>query len=238
CNCCELAVTAPLLGIICGMQAEADALGRLILDKRVTVSISGARPDLAEEGALWCLEQGCVGLMSFGLAGGLAAGLMPGDLLGAEKVVTEAGCVVPLVEVPGQVRENSGPTVLLGSETIVLDAAEKTRLNAATGAVAVDMESHRVAKVAAEAALPVWALRAVGDPVGASLPPFVANALSATGHPRIGPVLAGLARSPGWLPALLRLRRDSQTGLAALAAAVQSGTIARVLDLLSDAERA
>ncbi|MEL6478679.1 MAG: hypothetical protein AAFR17_15220 [Pseudomonadota bacterium] len=231
-------MTAPLLGIVCGMQAEADALGRVILDTRVTVSISGARPDLAEEGARWCLDQGCRGLMSFGLAGGLQQGLAPGTLLDAGRVVSGASEMATLDAISGEAMDGATCGDLLGSEQMVLAAEEKARLHRETGAAAVDMESHRVAKVAADARVPAWALRAVGDPAEASLPPFVTGALSATGHPRIGPVLIGLARAPGWLPALLRLRRDTQAGLATLAKAVQSGAVARVLDTLACSEQA
>ena len=227
----------PALGIICGMQAEADALGRLILDPRVTVSISGARPDLAEEGARWCLAQGCRGFLSFGLAGGLDPALPPGTRLTAAEVSDPSGQVTPLAEVPGQARDCAGGDLLLGSDTMVLEATEKARLHARTGAIAVDMETHRVARIAAAAGVPAFALRVIGDPASQSLPPFVADALSETGHPKILPVLAGLARAPGWLPDLLRLRRTTNQGLETLAETVRAGAVERILDQITREDR-
>jgi hypothetical protein len=87
--------------------------------------------------------------------------------------------------------------------------AEKATLFQRTGAVAVDMESHRIARVAAEsgAGLPALAIRAIGDPAGRALPALAATALGEDGRPRVGPVAAGLMRRPGDLAALLRWRR-------------------------------
>jgi hypothetical protein len=106
---------------------------------------------------------------------------------------------------------------ILGLDRMVLSTAEKAALHARTGAVAVDMESHRVAVAAAAAGLPVLAVRAIGDPAGRALPALAARALGEDGRPRIGPVVAGLLRRPGDLAALLRVRRDTEAALAALA---------------------
>ena len=100
---------------------------------------------------------------------------------------------------------------------MVATTAEKAALFQRTSAVAVDMESHRVARVAAEAGLPALAIRAIGDPAGRALPELAVRALGEDGRPRIGPVVAGLLRKPGDLAALLRVKRDTDAALATLA---------------------
>jgi len=94
--------------------------------------------------------------------------------------------------------------------------------------VAVDMESHRVARVAAEAGVAALAVRAVGDPADWALPMLATRALGADGRPKIGAVAAGLLRRPGDLGLLLRVKRDTEAALATLSA-VADGSITAML---------
>ncbi len=215
-------------GIVCGMVSEVRALGRWASDPLVGIGISGARPDRAEAKARRLVADGCLALLSWGVAGGLDPALAPGDLVIPGEVVAEDGgswpgsvelgaAVAAGVPSPLWGEGQGGGRHILGRERMVLGAAEKAALFERTGAVAVDMESHRVARVAAEAGLPVLAVRAIGDPAGRALPALAARALGEDGRPRIGPVVAGLLRRPGDLGALLRVKRDTDTALAALA---------------------
>jgi hopanoid-associated phosphorylase len=221
----------PTLGIVCGMQSEVRALGRWANDPRIGIGISGARPERAEAEARRLVAGGCRVLLSWGVAGGLDPALAPGELVIPAAVVTEDGGRLPLsqsviarldraiqtAEMPQPSRGMTGTGAILGLERMVLAVAEKAALFERTSAVAVDMESHRVALVAAAAGLPMLAVRAIGDPAGRALPALAARALGADGRPRIGPVVAGLLRRPGDLGALLRVRRDTEAALAALA---------------------
>ncbi|MFQ5566335.1 MAG: adenosylhopane nucleosidase [Paracoccaceae bacterium] len=221
----------PALGIVCGMASEVRALGRWADDPRIAIGISGARPERAEAEARRLTAAGCRVLMSWGVAGGLDPALVPGDLIVPAEVADEAGttwamsnAVIARLDrklqkdrMPGSSRGMTGTGAILGLDRMVPGAAEKASLHARTGAVAIDMESHRVARVAAEAELPVLVLRAVGDPAGRALPALAARALGADGQPRIGPVVAGLLRRPRDIGALLRVRRDAEAALAALA---------------------
>ncbi|MEM7177522.1 MAG: hypothetical protein AAGD47_03425 [Pseudomonadota bacterium] len=222
----------PVLGIVCGMQSEFATLGRLAIDPRLRVTVSGARPDLAEDGAEWLIEEGCRYLLSWGVAGGLDPASSPGALIAATHVTTEAGATQALTPAPYDATDTgaaaTGP--LLGLDRVALTAPEKQALHAATGALAVDMETHRVAKVAQAHGLPVSAVRVISDAAARSLPPFVADALSITGHPRIGPVLMGLLKSPGALPDLLRLKRDTSRALGRLAGLVEAGLLERFIE--------
>ncbi|MEO1492279.1 MAG: phosphorylase [Pseudomonadota bacterium] len=215
------------IGIICGMEAEARALGDRAYDDRISVAISGARPHLAETAARTFAGRGVGCLVSFGIAGALERGLTPGDLLVGRAVAT--GMVtIPLANpganVPGR------RVSLAGSDTIVPDAAAKADLARVTGAAAVDMETHRVALAARDFGIPCYAIRAVSDPADRALPASAADALGEDGRPRIGHVLLGLARRPQDLPALLSAKRDSDAGLASLRA-VADDLMSALIDL-------
>jgi len=213
----------PALGIVCGMASEVRALGRWADDPRIGIGISGARPGRAEAEARRLVAGGCRALVSWGVAGGLDPALAPGDLVIPGEVVTEDGGRWPVAPDlrAAAAAGMTGTGAILGLERMVPSAAQKAALFARTGAVAVDMESHRVALVAAAAGLPVLVARAVGDPAGRALPALAGRALGEDGRPRIGPVIAALLRRPGELGALLRVRRDTAAALAALTAVAE-----------------
>jgi len=107
-----------------------------------------------------------------------------------------------------------GPVV--GSETIVADPEEKQKIYRQTGAVVVDMESHRVAKVAAAVDVPFLVIRAVSDTSVQGIPKSAIGAINENGTPRYGKVISGLFRQPGDLPKLIRLSKDTDRALASL----------------------
>jgi adenosylhomocysteine nucleosidase len=125
---------------------------------------AGARVAVVGQGARLPIPEGR--LVSFGFAGGLADELEPGTLLTATKVVDPRGEVLwegePLA-VPG-----ARPAVICWSRGGVVNEPEARRaLAESSGAVAVDMESGRLAETGRLAG----AVRAVSDtgarPVGA-----------------------------------------------------------------------
>lgn len=201
------------LGIICGMAAEAKALGPVRKDPRVRVGISAARPDRATALAEEMVDGGVDMLVSWGIAGALDPGLQSGALLvpeavtGPEKdVLVLAGCDAPEAEA-GRIA---------GSDSVVVTPEEKARLHATTGTRAVDMETHRIAMVGHRRAVPCMAIRAISDPAHRALPPGTEDALDDAGRPRVLPVLAGLLAHPWRLGALMHAKRDLDTALATL----------------------
>jgi adenosylhomocysteine nucleosidase len=210
------------------MKSELRTLGRWPGDRRIRVAVAGARPAQAESQARRLAAEGCRALLSWGVAGGLDPALAPGTLLIPAEIASENGDRWRLAEMTGRGCEAGS---ILGLDRMVLAAAEKSGLHALTGADAVDMESHRIALVAAEAGLPAIAVRAIGDPAGQTLPELVTRALDENGRPRIALVIAGLIRRPGDIRTLLRLNRDTSAALASLAAAADQ-TIAAILDRL------
>lgn len=215
-----------MLGILTGLAREAEIARRI----SPLVACSASDPPRAERLARDLAGQGATALLSFGIAGGLAPDLATGDLVIGMTVATGAvayPCDPDLAArlataVPGAVRGG-----IWGGDVIVDTAEAKARLHRDSGAVIVDLESAAVAAAAIEAGLPFGVLRAVADPAAHGLPPAALVGLDSEGRPAIGPVLRALARSPGQLPALIRLGRQSSAAMAALLAA--AGALGRDL---------
>ena len=198
-----------ILGIVTGLTAEARLarpLGRALA--------GGGGPEGAEAAAERLAGQGVEGLLSFGLAGGLDPALRAGDIV-VPHGVREGE---QLIATDPRLSARFGPPggVLLAGSAVVAEAAEKARLFAMTGAIAIDLESGAVGRVAARHGLPFAVLRAICDPAGRTLPPAALVALDAAGAIGLLRVLASVARHPGQVPALIALGRDAAAARAAL----------------------
>jgi adenosylhomocysteine nucleosidase len=198
------------LGIVTGLAAEARVARPLGL-----MRAGGGLPEGAEAAAEWLVAQKVDALLSFGLAGGLDPALRPGDIV-VPQSVREGDHTYPTDPALSARFARPGGTLLAGT-AIVAAAEDKARLFAATGALAIDLESGAVARVAARHGLPFAVLRAICDPAGRSLPPAALAALDAAGAIGIWRVLASVARHPGQVPPLIALGRDAATARAALA---------------------
>ena len=114
------------------------------------------------------------------------------------------------------------PGALYGGGGVVASAAAKATLFARTGAVAVDLESAAVARIARRQGLPFAVLRAVCDGAGRDLPRAALVALDGAG--RIGWLrVAWAAASRPWeIPELVRLGGDAARARHALVARVRA----------------
>jgi adenosylhomocysteine nucleosidase len=173
-----------------------------------TARRGGAKAVVVGQGANVPLPDGR--LVSFGFAGGLDDRLEPGTLLSASKVVDPSGRVLwegePL-EVPG-----ARPAVICWSPDGVVNEPEARRaLAASSGAVAVDMESGRLAETGRLAG----AVRAISDtgarPVGA-----LANAGKADGGTDWKVVARAFVTDP---VGSIRTTRDARKAMRALSSA-------------------
>jgi adenosylhomocysteine nucleosidase len=208
------------IAVITGLRAEVRCLRGL----DVCVACSGGSAERARDQAARLVAEGAVGLVSFGLAGGLAPQLRAGHLLLPE-AVRSAGLaswsVDPMWRERVRTRFAAGgtdpaPGAVVGTDRIVATASDKRALFEATGAQAVDMESHEVAAIASGAGLPFLVVRALADPHDQVIPQIAREALMPDGRVRLQATLGGLIRQPGELMALLRLGVQSARGLASL----------------------
>ena len=120
---------------------------------------------------------------------------------------------------------------VVGADSIIGSVPEKTALYANTGAIAVDMESHIAARVAARHDLPFAIVRTISDSADRALPPAALVGMKPDGGVALGAILASLARNPAQLPALIRTGRDAGAAFKALARAMETldaGGLARL----------
>jgi adenosylhomocysteine nucleosidase len=218
-------------GAVTGLAAEAE-----IARQAGLVAAAGAgTPEGTERAIRSLIEQGVPGIVSFGIAGGLAPNLASGTLI-APAAVRGLDDEAHWVDVEWHARLTRAahaagiPLVvggILGADTIAASTAEKARLHAATHAIAVDLESHRVARAAERARLPFLVLRVIADAAGHGLPPAALVPLTKSGHPSVR-VLGSIIARPGQIPALLTLARETRGALEALRrAAVALGAALR-----------
>ena len=196
--------------VVCGLAFEAK-----IASGPGVVTLCGFVPDRLEVRLEQLLEQDrsqCLGIVSFGTAGGLHPALRPGACILADAIKIGAKRVPVDTEWLDALRSclpDAVQGMLAGVDQPVLDVADKACLWQSSGACAVDMESHLVAQIAQRYGLPFAACRVVIDPAQRSLPPAATAGLRADGTTAMIPILRSLAARPGQLPALLRLTADA-----------------------------
>jgi hopanoid-associated phosphorylase len=165
------------------------------------------------------ISAGCRSIISFGVAGGLAPHLVPGDCVVASAIIdypalrpTEPLWSRKLADmIPGALH---GPIV--GVNSVVSDPADKRRLHALTGAVAVDMESHLVGRLAASHGLAFAALRVIIDPAHRAVPPAALLAMAPGGSTDVSAMVWEILARPSQVSPLMRLAADAIAARTAL----------------------
>lgn len=232
-----------ITGIVVALPEELSTLTNKRIDKghcvfiadRLLLAYSGVGGYNAKKAAELLASKGATQLMSWGCAGGLTASLKPGDLVVPEQLLDvddvdmavnqqwhRHACqlLAPLV------RLSTGK--LAETATIVASSKEKQQLHSFTKALAVDMESVAVAKVAAARHLPFLCIRAIVDPASMNLPRAIAYAANLKGDILLGKLLLYVALHPSDVPRLIRL------GLHFNAAKATLKRIAQKLENVSD----
>lgn len=187
------------LGIIVALSEELKSLtdqkiesgSSFKLNDDALLSLSGAGPDRAAEAATQLVEQGVNALLSWGCAAGLTSELKPGSLLIPEQIQCENGILLPVDSdwhnrlihfLSGKLQVQKG--CLLESEQIISDPDEKKLLYEKSQAIAVDMESGAIAKVAKKNKSIFLAVKAIADTGDRRIPQSVLNSIDSRGQVR------------------------------------------------------
>jgi adenosylhomocysteine nucleosidase len=167
------------------------------------------------------IARGASGIMSFGIAGGLAPDLDAGDWVvasgirnGKNVIATDRAWTQSLLELlPDAVYAE-----VVGADAVVPSPSDKFYLYNATGAAAADMESHIAAEIAAKHCIPFVACRVIIDPAHRALPPPATLGLRLDGTPDVPAVFRSVCQNPSQIPDLMRLAVDAYIARRALRA--------------------
>ena len=209
------------LGIVAALKPEARTLatGPLVigatnqLQSNILLKVSGIGAKRAAAAAESLLAEGATALLSWGSAGGLAANVLPGNLILPRNIISSDQSVFSVDKswherlcylLQAQIEFH---TQALAESIVILNTpAEKRELLKQSGAIAVDMESAAVAGAASKANIPFIAVRAVIDPFDMRMPTIV-QAIDDYGRVRLLKLLGRLARNPAELFLLIRFSR-------------------------------
>ena len=223
------------LGIVAALNSEARTLANRPLRTRTVIQlkentllkVSGLGAKRAHAAAESLLAKGATALLSWGSAGGLAASLLPGNLILPKTVISSDQSVFPVDAdwheslcrlLRGYEDFHTGP--LAESPTVLTSPAEKRAFSEQYDAMAVDMESASVAQMASDARVPFIVVRAIADPLEMTLPLSGLEAIDRHGRLQPLKLLHGLIRNPAELFLLIRLARhfrDARRTLATVA---------------------
>jgi len=202
-----MAAGHPIVIAVTGLAFEA----RIARRSGVMVIFDGDRRRLvtALERAI---ASGSRGIISFGIAGGLAHDVALGDLVVPSLVVTEKRRFPTCPTWSDRIRHSipgARSGAIAGVDSAVADSPTKRALHQRTGATVVDMESHVAAEVAEAYGIPFAAVRVVADPLHRVLPEAALIPLRANGRPDIPVILGSVAANLRQVPSLMRLALDA-----------------------------
>lgn len=224
-------------GIVFALGVEADAFERLAEHRREfrAASLTFQTGSVADRPVAWCVSgvgaeaaeaaarQLIAGhrpqaVVTAGFAGGLDPRLARGSVVRASRVVRDDDATA--IDLAGA-ETSSGMLTIVSVDAVAATVRAKQALAARTGAHAVDMETHAVARVAARAGLPCHSVRVVSDAAHESLPAEVAR-LAAVRSPlrRLGAVVGAVGRRPAVAREMWRLWEHAVVDSRTLAAAV------------------
>jgi hopanoid-associated phosphorylase len=200
--------------VVVGLAFEA----RIAVDTGAQVICGGDGRNLTALLAR-AITEDCRGFISFGVAGGLSSDLPAGTcVVGSEiqfgtfRFVADRNWSQNLLQaIPDAIYGK-----ILGVSAPVAYSAAKRALFADTGAVAVDMETHIVASVAAANNLPFAAIRVITDPAERTLPQIALAAMRPNGTIDIAAMIHSVIKHPRELRALLQTTLDALAARATL----------------------
>jgi adenosylhomocysteine nucleosidase len=165
------------------------------------------------------IAEGAAGIVSFGIAGGLAPSLKSGDCVVGLEVLDEDARSLADEGWTARLCASLPDAILApvaGVNAVMTAKSAKVALFRATGAFAVDMESHVVARLAAAHRLPFAIVRTIADPADSALPPLATVAITDEGRIHLAGVLKSLLGGPGQIAMLPRTARESRAAFGSL----------------------
>lgn len=208
-----------LMPVLCtsGLAAEA----RIARAAGFSVIVGAGDPQRTAALAAAAAQQAKC-LISFGIAGGLAPHLRPGDVILSTEVIgddrrwrADPRALSRISDLASSIGAIEGP--VLGASRILATEDAKRRAWQRTGALAVDLESAIVARAAEAAGIAFLVLRTIADPATRMLPPAALIPLTPSGMPAFGRVFGDVLRRPQQIGALCGLARETRRALCALA---------------------
>ena len=210
------------IGVVSGLQRETECLMASGIGSPRVLTFAGIGPERSAAGARQLISKGIDALVSFGLAGGIAPTLQAGTLVLATNVIAKNGAFEPSHVwreslrrlLPADILVSEGPIV--GVDTVVFSPGAKRQLHERTGAIACDMETQALARVATEMGVPFVVVRAISDPAWQGVPQGILPCLTREGGIDYLGLTLALVRRPWALPALIVLAGSSKKAFISL----------------------
>lgn len=211
-----------MIGLIAPLQQEASILTKarikrlqvVPLNDRVILVISGVGPKNAEEAAhlLGCKA---THLISWGTAAGLQNNLLPGTLVLPNTVIDQHANSFKTDanfnnSIAAKLPEGSliDRGVLAESSLVLENNAQKDNFASTTKAVAADMESATIGRIAGEYGLKFNALRVVTDDISSTVPSTILNSINQDGELNMRRFMQHLALHPSEWRDVYRVSRS------------------------------
>ena len=199
------------IGVVVPLPQEAKTLTNKKLPFQEPVEIReglwaircGVGHKKARKAAQLLVSKGAQRLISWGTAGALISELTPGTLLLPEKVVSMDGETVFTdaewrINLESQILKmiKARNETLLQSDRILNERSEKDQVYRTSKAIAVDMESLAVGKVAFENHVPFLVIRSIIDSIDTQIPQSVISSTKKDGSLNMPLFLSKLAFNP------------------------------------------
>jgi adenosylhomocysteine nucleosidase len=221
------------IGVIAALPGEAKSLRKSTAHwggSSPEVALSGIGPQAAGAAAEQLAWSGAAGLVSFGYAGALKPDLKSGTLILPDEILeadgtrhrTDTTWLAALVAaIAPDVAVVTG--ALLSMPRMLTSAEDKYAAHAATGALAVDMESAAIAAAAERHNVPFIAVRAVLDEADHTVPSAVLAAVDETGTVGLGRLILALLARRREIATLIPLARAARASNQTLMAVCRLG---------------
>jgi adenosylhomocysteine nucleosidase len=216
------------IGVVTALPQEARALGAMpadgegiaLIDAQWLVCVSGMGAARAEDAARRLLAQGASALLSFGVAAALSGELQTGHIVVPQVIIDRDGTLLPTHArwrecVCAKTSFDARP--IIEAPAVLGTSAEKRAFASTTHAIAADMESAAVARVAQRAGAPFIAVRAIADDLDTAVPAWLEHAIDERGRIQPGRMTWQLLTHLGEAGSVMRLARAFGTAQKALA---------------------